>query len=735
MIQNEEQGNVAVAVEDTTAILLREGERLAAAGKRVIPCQKKKPTLPHWNQEGPNPSIEDIKRWMDGGGFDGIGVVQGSVSGGEHTLDFESIAIFNSFTLEAERLDIPIPQPLCLVKTGKGYHLPFICQDLKVGFRPLLAGDADGKPLIELLGEKCYAVRAPSAHPSGNNYRLLNGDQSNLPILSLDQANRLIDICRSLDKRKAKPKAEPKECTPVVKLQPIKPINIKDSEYRYTAQDVRDSFNSQHRIEDLLRSAGYSQHKSGHWNHPSGSGADHNTISNGTHVTLLGSKDRNLSSIFGTSSSSGGKTFDCFDFWATVNNFSSQKEAIIAASKMMDMGGRKTDIAGGPSIPIPTKDIPIASPAVAVESKTKTKTKPEANSNNKKKRKSDLICFNTVEMVAIEWLWSDRIPRGNISMIYGEGGNAKSQIALSIASTITTGGVFPDGTASTMGDVIVVSGEDTLASTIIPRFVSTGGDTSRIFALPMITLYGEDGKPFQKAFSLSDLPHLEDELIDTPEAKLVIIDPVAAFMSGVDTHRDSDVRQILTPLQQLAEKYNVAILLIAHCNKAKGVKASSRVSGSAGFINAVRSAFLAAPDPNGDGNILAHVKSNLSKIQSTLNYQSVETYVSSNGKQFKTSKVEWLGESDTTADEAIAAADQVATPCDEAVEFLQLILKDGEPRNVKDILKSANLKGISQATMYRAADKLKLEKQRDGYQGAARWRMEKVITSQQSIFH
>jgi len=213
MIQNEEQGNVAVAVEDTTAILLREGERLAAAGKRVIPCQKKKPTLPHWNQEGPNPSIEDIKRWMDGGGFDGIGVVQGSVSGGEHTLDFESIAIFNSFTLEAERLDIPIPQPLCLVKTGKGYHLPFICQDLKVGFRPLLAGDADGKPLIELLGEKCYAVRAPSAHPSGNNYRLLNGDQSNLPILSLDQANRLIDICRSLDKRKAKPKAEPKEVT------------------------------------------------------------------------------------------------------------------------------------------------------------------------------------------------------------------------------------------------------------------------------------------------------------------------------------------------------------------------------------------------------------------------------------------------------------------------------------------------------------------------------------------
>jgi len=197
----ENQGNEVVAVDEVesvvdeatklTAILVREAERLVAAGKRVIPCFDKKPMIENWNGDGANPTIEHIKYWMSSDAFNGIGVVQGSVSGGEHTLDFERIDVFDAFKAEVILQGVPIPQPLCLIKTGKGYHLPFSCRDLKVGTRPLLAGDEDCKPLIELLGEKCFAVRAPSSHPSGTIYQVIHGDQCNLPILTLDEANQL----------------------------------------------------------------------------------------------------------------------------------------------------------------------------------------------------------------------------------------------------------------------------------------------------------------------------------------------------------------------------------------------------------------------------------------------------------------------------------------------------------------------------------------------------------------
>ena len=64
------------------------------------------------------------------------------------------------------------------------------------------------------------------------------------------------------------------------------------------------------------------------------------------------------------------------------------------------------------------------------------------------------------------------------SMIVGDPGMGKSQLAISIAATVTTGGTFPDGEKCEPGNVVMLSAEDDAADTIKPRLEAAGAATA-----------------------------------------------------------------------------------------------------------------------------------------------------------------------------------------------------------------------------------------------------------------
>ena len=65
-----------------------------------------------------------------------------------------------------------------------------------------------------------------------------------------------------------------------------------------------------------------------------------------------------------------------------------------------------------------------------------------------------------------------------------------------------------------------------------------------------------------------------EKLVMETEARLVIIDPMNAFLvNAVDSHRDQDVRGALAPLARLAEETGPAVVLIRHLTKAGGANA------------------------------------------------------------------------------------------------------------------------------------------------------------------
>jgi hypothetical protein len=248
-----------------------------------------------------------------------------------------------------------------------------------------------------------------------------------------------------------------------------------------------------------------------------------------------------------------------------------------------------------------------------------------------------------------------------------------------------------------------MTAEDDLAMAVRARVDAAGGDASRIFARAWVKR--EDWE--------KDTPTIEDvdflrRDIKKMDAALVIIDPLMAYL-GLETnsYNDQQVRRALAPLARLAEEMDVAILLVRHLRKGGASNAIYAGGGSIGFAGAARSVLYCAKDPlDPDRRILASAKSNLSARPKSLVFRVVAAGDSS--------KVEWLGESEETADSLAAGrAERPNGALQEAVEFIKDLLKDGRVAS-KVMEEEAKGAGISMKTLNRAKRSLGIRPKRIG---------------------
>ena len=111
-------------------------------------------------------------------------------------------------------------------------------------------------------------------------------------------------------------------------------------------------------------------------------------------------------------------------------------------------------------------------------------------------------------------------------------------------------------------NVIYQSGEDNPQDTIKPRLMACGADCSKI------SFIEADG-------SLS--PDILEEAIIETNAKLVVLDPLQAFLTGKqDITRTKDMRPMLRNLGNIAARTGAAIVIIGHMNKGEKSKSIYR---------------------------------------------------------------------------------------------------------------------------------------------------------------
>jgi hypothetical protein len=206
-------------------------------------------------------------------------------------------------------------------------------------------------------------------------------------------------------------------------------------------------------------------------------------------------------------------------------------------------------------------------------------------------------------------------------------------------------------------------------------------------------------------------------------AALIIIDPISAYLGGIDSHKNADIRALLAPLAELAAKHEVAIIGVSHLNKCGGGEALTRIMGSLAFVAAARAAYLIVKDPDdAKRRLFLPVKNNIGNDSTGLAF-TIESKKLSGG--IETSSVLWESDPVTvTADEAMQP--QVDTEersaLDDTKEFLANILAEGQLTS-KQIRADAEGAGHSWRTIQRARKLMRIEVRKDGMKGPWMWQL------------
>jgi archaellum biogenesis ATPase FlaH len=286
-----------------------------------------------------------------------------------------------------------------------------------------------------------------------------------------------------------------------------------------------------------------------------------------------------------------------------------------------------------------------------------------------------------VKSEKVRWLWKGRIPYGKLTIVDGDPGTGKSAMTTDLAARVSAGRNFPDATSCEASGVVLLNAEDGLADTIRPRLEAAGADLVRVLALATVS----NGDGSERLLSIPEDLAIIRRGIELVNARLVIVDPMMAFVSGsVNTHKDQDIRRALGPLAKLAEETGAAVVVVRHLNQATGQNPLYRGGGSIGIIGQARSALLVAKDPQDEcRRVLAPLKSNLAKSAPSLVFTLTEA---ANGAV----RVEWKGATTHTADVLLAAPldPEERSSLDEAMEFLREELRHG-PRWSVQVKKDA----------------------------------------------
>lgn len=327
-----------------------------------------------------------------------------------------------------------------------------------------------------------------------------------------------------------------------------------------------------------------------------------------------------------------------------------------------------------------------------------------------------LTCAASLTPEPVAWLWRDWLALGKFHVLAGAPGQGKTTIALSFAATVSSGGRWPDGTHCAPGNVLVWSGEDDPADTLLPRLVAMGADRTRVF---FVSGYREGSEvlPFDPARDMAQLMAQAEKL---GGVRLVVVDPVVSAVTG-DSHKNTEVRRALQPLVDMGAAMGAAVVGISHFSKGgAGGDPTQRVVGSVAFAAVARVVLCAAKVKGTEGDedrrILARSKSNIGPDEGGFEYGIAQTELDA-WPGVHASVIDWRNAVEGTARELLAEAEtnegsEEGTALDDACAFLRAELNLG-PKSAKYLFAEARNAGHSERTLKRAKQRLGIESRKE----------------------
>lgn len=328
---------------------------------------------------------------------------------------------------------------------------------------------------------------------------------------------------------------------------------------------------------------------------------------------------------------------------------------------------------------------------------------------------------SAIEAEVVQWAWQDRVPLGALTIIAGQPGLGKSTTTIYLGAAISRG-TLEGSLHGQPAHVLYVTLEDHLASVVRPRLEAAGADLDRVELIGVVV---EDHA--ELVTLPGDLPAIEEHATRIG-ARLLVIDPIVATLDrSLDSHRDQSVRRALAPLAQFAERVGLAAIGVMHLTKQQGDNLLNRVSGSVAFGGAARSVLAFARNPEdydgelGHDRVLVPAKANWGRYAPSLRCRIDTTTVDTRDGPSEQPVLTALCECDTTG--ADLTSTREPGDLEDATEFLEELLGDGEWRERKTIKTAAETRHLAWRTVERAKGRLGVEHNREGFPSLSRWRL------------
>jgi len=310
--------------------------------------------------------------------------------------------------------------------------------------------------------------------------------------------------------------------------------------------------------------------------------------------------------------------------------------------------------------------------------------------------------FESLEELAttlspIQWIWPGWLPRGMLTVVGAAPGTGKSFLMLDLAWRTTTNQDFPDGSPIPNPDtsVIYVDGEG------VPQILNERAQHYGIDRKRLYMLLADSGEAID--FSTGKYRDRLINMVATLRPELVIIDSLSSIHSRGQNNVE-DVRDLLSFLIQLAEAYQVGMLLVHHVRKPGNGQnmqmfdlSMDDLSGSAHIVAMARVVWGIhvvqtgpQPDPNGPRK-LKMLKTNLGPYVDPLGFEFAP--LNPKGVYLKWSQ---------------DAPDPYQEPTkeDDCAAWLLDLLQD-EPMKPKDVIEAGKAEGFSRSLIYNARSSLR----------------------------
>lgn len=310
-------------------------------------------------------------------------------------------------------------------------------------------------------------------------------------------------------------------------------------------------------------------------------------------------------------------------------------------------------------------------------------------------KKPLLVSLSDVEEKEAEWLVTQYIPKGQITVLAGDGGSGKTLTWCSLAAAVSNGSTaffeppIPEGFGLRKPQkVLFFSAEDSLEYTLRARLRKAGASLDNIFSASL-----RDERFSQIKFNS---PMLKD-LIKEMNPALVIFDPLQAFIPpNIQMGQRNAMRNCINPLIGLGEEYGTTFLLIVHTNKRQGVYGRNRIADSADVWDIARSVLIAGTAKD-NVRYLSHEKSNYGELGKTVLF-SIEDGVAIFKDHCDKHDADFVKERDFSAYQA---------PQRQSAEtFIIDFLKSGK-KPTAELDEAAKVAGITASTLRRAKEQLR----------------------------